>query len=82
MSTTTDRGAVQLALECATKLQCDMLRSGIIDWTPDSVAIKPLGELLANAAAILAWHDARVAERSSRDELKRKAPIPIDMGSL
>ena len=36
--------------------------------------------LLATADKLLAWHDARVAERAGRDELKRKAPIPIDMG--
>lgn len=73
MSTTTDRGAVQLALECATKLRVALASKGFAGQ--DETAV-----LLLTADAILKWHDARVAERASRDELKRKAPIPIDMG--
>ena len=75
MSTTTDRGAVHLALEYATKLRVALVGAGVVGDTMDETAV-----LLSTADALLSWHDARVAERSSRDELKRKAPIPIDMG--
>ena len=82
MSTTTDRGAVQLALECATNLRVATLRAGFVKYNAEGNAIEPIADLLADADAMLKWHDERLSERAGRDELKRKAPIPIDMGGV